>query len=303
MFSSPTAQEFLLIRVDSQDYLRHVKSFAFMSGEFMYDNVKIWIAAVLLATLSGCVTTSGVTVPSTNYYDKKVVDLHPEVFQVGQKPRPTVIVLHGSGGVDVHHRDWAKLINSWGYNAVVFDSFRPRGLSDVNGKPFDVPPLQRAVDAETVAKWIKLQPWSSDKICAIGFSHGGTTVLEIDMDGLLTREVGQRHSFDCGVNYYGIPITDMFLYETTMPVQIHVGGNDGSNDLSRNRDFAKKYKSNTELFVYANAEHGFDRVGTDITVRGVEGIAKGGTYKIKGDPVAREQSIQRVKAFFDRRLN
>lgn len=269
----------------------------------MFNTVKVWIASVLLAALSGCVTTSGVTVPSTNYYDKKVVDLQPEVFRVEQERRPTVIVLHGSGGVDMHHRDWAKLINSWGYNAVVFDSFRPRGIREVNGKAFDVPSLQRAIDAEMVARWVKKQPWSSEKICVIGFSHGGATTLAVDMDGYLARETNQHHSFKCGVNYYGLPMLDMFFYETTMPVQIHVGENDGSNDLSRNRDFAKKYKSNTELFVYAGAEHGFDRVGTDITVRGIEGLAKGGTYKIKSDPAAREQSIQRVKAFFDQQLN
>lgn len=269
----------------------------------MFDTVKIWIAAVLLATLSGCVITSGVTVPSTNYYDKKVVDLQPEVFLVGQERRPTVIVLHGSGGVEAHHRDWAKLINSWGYNAVVFDSFRPRGVRDVNGKSFQVPPLQRAVDAEMVAEWIKSQPWSTDKLCAIGFSHGGLTVLGIDMNGYLTREVGRRHSFRCGVNYYGIPLSDMFFYETTMPVQIHVGSNDGSNDLSRNRDFAKKFASNTQLFVYQGAEHGFDRVGTDITVKGTEGLVKDGYYRIKGDPAARAESIERVKVFFDAQLN
>lgn len=269
----------------------------------MFNTVKVWIAPVLLAALSGCVTTSGVTVPSTNYYDKKVVDLQPEVFRVEQERRPTVIVLHGSGGVDMHHRDWAKLITSWGYNAVAFDSFRPRGIADVNGRSFEVPFLQRALDAEMVARWIKTQSWSTDKICVIGFSHGGIGVLAIDMTGYLNAEIQTAHSFTCGVDFYGVPMTDMFLSETSIPVQIHVGSNDGSNDLIRNKDFAKKFHNSTELFVYEGAEHGFDRVATDISVRGYQGFVKGGYYRIKSDPAAREQSIQRVKAFFDKQLN
>ena len=51
-----------------------------------------WTALALLAILAGCVTTSGVVVPSTNYYDKKVVDLNLEVFRVPADDRPTVIV-------------------------------------------------------------------------------------------------------------------------------------------------------------------------------------------------------------------
>jgi len=262
-----------------------------------------WSALALLAILAGCVTTSGVVVPSTNYYDKKVVDLNLEVFRVPADDRPTVIVLHGSGGVDMHHRDWAKMINGWGYNAVLFDSFMPRGVRDVNGRPFDVPFLQRALDAEMVAKWVTAQPWSNKKICALGFSHGGVTVLGIDMDGYVNRETGGEHSFQCGVNYYGMPMLDMFFSKATMPIQIHVGSNDGSNDINRNKDFARKFASNTELFIYPNAEHGFDRVATNIRVKGYAGVASGGSYVIKSDPVARNQSIERVKAFFDRNLN
>jgi dienelactone hydrolase len=265
--------------------------------------VSKWSVIVLSATLVGCVTTSGIVVPSTNYYDKKVVDLKLEVFRVPTENRPTVIVLHGSGGVEMHHRDWAKMINSWGYNAVLFDSFMPRGIRDVNARPFDIPFLQRALDAEAVAKWVTAEPWSNKNICALGFSHGGVTVLGINMDGYVNREIGGAHSFKCGVNYYGLPMFDMFFSKATMPIQIHVGSNDGMNDINRNRDFAKKFAADTELFIYPNAEHGFDRVATNIRVKGVAGVASGGSYVIKGDPIAREQSIERVKVFFDRHLN
>lgn len=263
--------------------------------------IRILSYVFLVLVLSGCVSAN--TIKSINYYDKKEVSLQAETFLVGNEAKPTVLVLHGSGGVDSHHRDWAKTINSWGYNAVVFDSFRPRGISDVNGRPLEVPFLQRAIDAEMVARWTLNQSWSNGKLCVIGFSHGGVAVLTINMKGQLSNEMGSNHSFQCGVNYYGIPLMEHFLSEPTMPVQIHVGSNDGSNDLYRNIDFAKKYKSQTELYVYQNAEHGFDRVATDIRVRGTPGLVKGGYYTIKSDPKSREESLVKVKEFFDKHLN
>jgi len=271
-------------------------------GVGMHVFTRKWFSTFISLALAGCVTASGVVVPSVNYYDKKIVELNPEVFRVGDEKRQTVIILHGSGGVDVHHRDWAKMVNGWGYNAVLFDSFAPRGFREVNGRSFDVPFLQRAIDAEIVARWVKTQPWSDGKICALGFSHGGVTVLGIDMDGYVNREIGGQHSFRCGVNYYGMPMIDMFFSKATMPIQIHVGSNDGSNDISRNRDFAKNFSKDTELYIYPNAEHGFDRMSTNIRVRGHEGVASGGSYLIKSDPIAREQSVERVKEFFDRYL-
>ena len=62
-----------------------------------------WFPTFISLALAGCVTASGVVVPSVNYYDKKIVELNPEVFRVGDEKRQTVIILHGSGGVDVHH--------------------------------------------------------------------------------------------------------------------------------------------------------------------------------------------------------
>ena len=263
--------------------------------------LRVVLYTFLVILVSGCVSAN--TIKSINYYDKKEVSLDAETYIVGTEAKSTVIVLHGSGGVDSHHRDWAKTINSWGYNAVVFDSFRPRGVSEVTTRPLEVPFLQRAIDAEMVARWTLQQKWSNGKLCVIGFSHGGVTVLSINMKGQLSTELDRRHSFNCGVNYYGIPLMDHLLSETTIPMQIHVGSNDGSNDINRNIDFAKKYNSQTELYIYQGAEHGFDRVATDIRVRGTPGLVKGGYYSIKSDPKSREESLVRVKEFFDKHLN
>lgn len=263
--------------------------------------LKFVFAICVSLTIAACSST---TVKSVNYYDKKVVELPVYTNLVSESiPKSSVIILHGSGGIDSHHREWSNTIKEWGYNSVLIESFKPRGISDVNGRPYEVPFLQRAIDAEMVARWVKLQKWSNGKICVIGFSHGGVSVLNIS-SGQLETELDSPDSFECGVNYYGYPVTDLFFADKlTMPTQIHVGTKDGSNDLSKNKDYANKYSKSAELFIYDGAEHGFDRSSTDITVRGTDGLVSGGYYRIKSDVKSKELSQQRVKEFLNKYLN
>jgi len=46
-----------------------------------------------------------------------------------QQPRALVVVLHGCDGVGRHYREWALELASWGYVALLVDSFRPRGFA------------------------------------------------------------------------------------------------------------------------------------------------------------------------------
>ena len=47
-----------------------------------------------------------------------------ESYPVDQKKTaPTVVIAHGSDGVQMFHRDWARLVQSWGYNAVIVDHY------------------------------------------------------------------------------------------------------------------------------------------------------------------------------------
>ncbi len=93
-------------------------------------------------------------------------------------PVPAVIAMHGCDGVGRHYRDWAGLLQSWGYAALLVDSFRPRGKSNVCNRGREVPPLERAFDAFRAAGYLRTLPAiRADRIGIIGFSHGGWSAL------------------------------------------------------------------------------------------------------------------------------
>ena len=54
----------------------------------------------------------------------------PAVLEVpdGNGPFPAIIVLHGCGGRGRGQEVWAQRLNSWGYVALIPDSFAPRGV-------------------------------------------------------------------------------------------------------------------------------------------------------------------------------
>src|SRR5947208_546685 len=92
---------------------------------------------------------------------------------------PAVVVLHGCDGVRHHERLWAQQLTAWGYIAIVVDSFRPRGFSNVCNQGMLVPPEMQALDGFNAANYLRAQPIvASERIGVIGFSHGGWAVLK-----------------------------------------------------------------------------------------------------------------------------
>ena len=53
--------------------------------------------------------------------------LRPE----GEGPFPAVVLLHGCSGIIQTERGWAQELRKRGYVAVLVDSFRPRGYTEI----------------------------------------------------------------------------------------------------------------------------------------------------------------------------
>ena len=96
----------------------------------------------------------------------------------GKGPYPAVVLLHGCGGVSPNVLAWAQWLQSEGYAALVVDSFQGRGLRNLCADSHPLIPAVRAADVYAAAA--KLQAMGvvdGDRIAAMGFSHGGSTVL------------------------------------------------------------------------------------------------------------------------------
>jgi dienelactone hydrolase len=96
----------------------------------------------------------------------------------GAGPFPAVVVMHGCDGINANTRRWAERLVSWGYAALIVDSFRPRGLTNVCNRGAMLPASVRARDALEAKNYLRSLPSvAKGRIGLVGFSHGGWAAL------------------------------------------------------------------------------------------------------------------------------
>ena len=96
----------------------------------------------------------------------------------GAGPFPAVVVMHGCDGVNENTRRGAQRLVGWGYAALIVDSFRSRGLSNVCNRGSTLPASVRAGDAIQAKSYLSGLPnIAKGRIGLIGFSHGGWSAL------------------------------------------------------------------------------------------------------------------------------
>ena len=199
---------------------------------------KLLATGLLLGLLVGCTTVPVETTPAIT-----------KQFQT-QTPRPTVIIVHGCDGIDNEsYTNWAKEINSWGYNTIVSDSFKVRGVNTgVCGNPAYILPKERTEDLIKLATYIRKQSWHEGKIAVIGFSHGGSTVLN-------TANTNQN-VIDASIAYYPSCLrwfAGLENYHPLIPVQVHLAERDDWTPVSE-----CDYLPNKDKYLYKYATHAFD---------------------------------------------
>lgn len=261
-----------------------MKSFAILSTSFM---------------LSACVTTGG-RVDTLNIYNKSPIQIGAEVFKADKLPAPTVLVMHGCGGVDAHHLQWANQLQQWGFNAVVIDSFTTRSVSSACTKVMNVPPLQRAIDAHLAAKWVMSQEWSEKKVGVLGFSHGAWATLYASTQQDAEREIGASY-LTSAVAFYPYCETTLNFLSRKLPLQIHIGQDDDWTPATMCKDLARNWNLGENHFEYERAHHGFDRLNTDQSVQGTDGGALR-MRTLRSDPQANRAARGHVRQFFDKTL-
>lgn len=250
--------------------------------------------------LSACVTTGG-GVDTVNIHNKSATQVGTQIFKAEKLPAPTVLVMHGCGGVDQHHLDWAKQLQAWGFNAVVIDSFRPRSVSSACTKAMSVTPLQRAIDAHLVAKWVQGQEWSQKKVGAIGFSHGGWALLHAATKQDPQRELGASY-LTSAVAFYPYCGSSFNFFSRAIPLQIHMGQDDNWTPATICKDLARNWGMSDNYFEYANAHHGFDRLNTDLFVDGTGTSGPIAKRILRSNPDANKAARGHVQAFFEKTL-
>lgn len=217
----------------------------------------------------------------------------------GQGPFPTVVALHGCGGLfnrsgELARReaDWADRLLGAGYAVLFPDSFTARGLRQIcTEEDRRIFPEDRADDVAAAVEWLVRQPHvDSARLALMGWSHGAMTVLWVVRPGFMTS----GPQFKTAIAFYPgcRRIAREPGWRPRLPLTLLVGGADDWTDPGPCRDLARR--AGFPLIEYPGAYHGFDAPASKVRLRTGLGRVKGGAAHVGTDPAARADAITKV---------
>lgn len=192
-------------------------------------------------------------------------------------PMPAVAIFHGCGGPGQNTARMAGLLASWGYAALVVDSFSARGLKDVCGRnwPSQGDAEARAGDIDAALAWLARQPGiDPGRLAVMGYSYGGGVALLRALSGKpddaappLARAVVLVYP-DCALADALGP-----RLRARQPTLFAMGALDDWTPVSQCQAVIDRIAVGRDLVVtkvYEGAHHSFDALG--LPVRYLDGV-------------------------------
>lgn len=172
----------------------------------------------------------------------------------GKGPFPAVVLLHGCAGLHQALREqWPQRLASWGYAALVVDSFTTRGIKNTCDHLLP----DRVYDAYGALDFLsKNSVVDPDRIALMGFSAGGIATLDAEHLGGAERLFDRN--FRAAVAYYPLcPETG----DMAIPTLILSGELDDFTPVDRCRKMMAHRTGDggsVQLITYPEAWHSFD---------------------------------------------
>lgn len=280
----------------------------------MSRRVRVTFAALVSVALGACVPARAerLEIAAPHLAGKPLPALFFAADAAETKPRPTVVMLHGCGGVgrndepNPRHAMWRDWLVARGLNVVFPLSFTARGLTEVCTVPMGartVRPRDRVADVLATAEALRRRPEvDAERLVLWGFSHGGSTVL-----ATLAREPRARGLFRQAIAFY--PGCSAYAEAAARgerlalaaPLAILIGEADDWTPAAPCRAWVESLAARgeaAEITVYPGAFHDFDAPGGRVRVRTEvpNGVNPGRGVTVGPDPAAREAAKQRVAA-------
>ena len=277
-------------------------------------NLSLSIAAVLLLTLASASAGEQVEVASGDVKLRAML-VRPD----GPGPFPAVVALHACDGlgaglahgeapIDPRYQEWGEHLKAAGFAVLFPDSFGSRGLTSQCGT------RQRAVrasrtrinDANAARHWLQAQPFViADRVSLLGWSHGATTALYT-----VRRHAGAARDktpdFRSAVALYpNCQRSGTLAWSARIPTLILIGRADDWTLAATCEQMvagARGRSAGTQIMVYANAPHDFDRAGLALTERTdiANSANPNGRVHIGTNAAARADVFKRVPEWFAR---
>src|SRR5712671_4696530 len=225
-----------------------------------------FLAAASAATAAPLAAPQSVEIPSSSG------TLHAQLFKPdGAGPFPTVIALHGCGGlngqsdqIQPRYRDWAEQLLKEGNAVLLPDSYGSRELGpQCRVKERRVlARRERVADIMASRQWLAQQPWvSQDRISLIGWAHGASAVLWAVRPQLASRKA--EPDFRAAVAFYpDCRISSGLGWSARVPTLLLIGASDDVSSPPACRqmvDGARGRSALARIVVYPGAAHDFDR--------------------------------------------
>lgn len=208
----------------------------------------------------------------------RTVQLAAQLFRPANAsaPVPAVAIFHGCGGPGQNTARMAGLLASWGYAALVVDSFSARGLKDVCGRhwPTEADAEARAHDIDAALGWLARQPGIDPKRLAyMGYSYGGGVAMLRALSGQATPAAATPASSPSAravvLVYPDCALADTLGSQLTVrqPTLFAMGALDDWTPVPRCQaviDRVVRGKDLIETKVYDGAHHSFDALGLPV---------------------------------------
>jgi dienelactone hydrolase len=245
------------------------------------------LSATLSLTLLGaaCAADAG-QLPAPHQVDIPAngLTLHAQLYKPdGDGPFPTVIALHGCGGLAGHsepvlprYRDWSQQLLKTGHAVLLPDSYGSRELGPqcrVNERHVRAR-RERVADITAARQWLAQQPWAAhDRISLIGWANGASALLWAVRPQLSSR--GTQPDFRSAIAFYpDCRISSGLGWSARVPTLLLIGAKDDVSSPPACRqmvDGARGRSALTRIVVYPSAYHDFDRA--NLPVHAIAGTA------------------------------
>ncbi|WP_291855825.1 dienelactone hydrolase family protein [Bradyrhizobium sp.] len=236
---------------------------------------------VLLLAASGIANATALPTPRQVDIPAASRTLHAQLYKPdGDGPFPTVIALHGCGGLSGHsepvpprYRDWAEQLLKSGHAVLLPDSYGSRELGPQcrASERRVLARRERVADVVAARLWLLQQPWvARDRISLMGWANGASAVLWAVRPQLSLRSAGP--DFRSAIAFYPDCRTSSGLgWSARVPTLLLIGAKDDISSPAACRQMVEGARGRSALariVVYPGALHEFDRANLPLRALG-----------------------------------
>jgi len=277
--------------------------------------MRLLSATLLLTLVAAACRADAAPLPAPHQVDIPAANLtlHAQLYKPdGDGPFPTVIALHGCGGlsgqsepVPARYRDWAEQLLKAGHAVLLPDSYGSRELGPQcrASERRVLARRERVADITASRLWLLQQPWEAhDRISLIGWANGASAVLWAVRPQLSSR--GTEPDFRSAIAFYpDCRISSGLGWSARVPTLLLIGAKDDVSSPQACRlmvDDARGRSALARIVVYPSAPHDFDRANLPLRTLSGSDAALPERGHIGTDAAARSDAQRRVAEWLAR---